>query len=142
MSWVSEYVPEVVLVIVLLAVGLAISIIGFTAYTGLQRAIYRMGIVWSMPVRYGQGWLVEVSLVYPNPINPPLRPGYPHGYAWGWGVRKSIPFLTMRQLKFMTSTGIQPGYALQCGNYTISSIRAYYCIFYVKAYPIMPLITR
>lgn len=142
MSWISQYVPEAILIIMLITIGLAISLIGFMAYENLLEAIYRMGIVWSMPVRYGKGWLVEVSLVYPNPVNPPLRPGYPRGLAWGWGVRKSIPFLAMRQLRFMTRVGIEPGIALKCGNYTITGIMAYYCIYYVRAYPIMPLLSR
>lgn len=116
MSWVSQYIPEAILIIVLLIVGSAISIIGFTAYLNLLKAVYRMGIAWSMPVRYGNGWLIEVS-VFHNPV-------------------------LGGQLMFTTLSGIQPGTALECGTYVISSIRAYYCIYNVSAYPIMPLLTR
>ena len=142
MSWVSEYIPEVLLIIVLLSIGVAITIIGFNSLANLNTVIFDDSLVWSRPVPYQHYWLVQVSLIYPNPITPPLRPGEPRGYAWGWGVRKHIPFLAIKQLKFMTQVGIEPGYALECGNYTISSIQVYYCTFLVKAYPIMPLISR
>ncbi|MGC9227385.1 hypothetical protein [Caldivirga sp.] len=131
-----EYIPVVILAVILLAAGLTIIYIGLHAVNLLTEE----AIIWSQPLPYQGEWIIQVNLIYPNPITPPLHPGNPRGAAWGWGVRKHAPFIVLKQVKFTTTTGVEPGYALECGNYTVDSVYVEYCVYAVKAYPIKPLI--
>jgi len=126
-SWVSQFIPEALLIIMLVSTGILITWMGVKAASTLSSIAYETGLTWTQPLPYqGTGeWIIQVNLIHPT--------------AWSLGVGEYSSFTALRRLSFMTTAGVMPGYALDCGNYTVDGVFVDYCTFIVKAYPLMPL---